>query len=94
MATDLQHQHAIEIASAAVDTFIEHLNAWVGDDGLHTDSTAPYQWEHCFNDRPRNLNLLRFVRSEMRWWGFPDEDFGAVYSIASKMFNRFGLSTH
>ena len=95
MATDLRHQHAIEIASAAVDTFIEHLNAWAGDDGLDAESRyTPYKWEHCFSDRPRNLSLLRFVRAEMKWLGFPDEEFGAVYAIASKMFKRFDLPTH
>lgn len=92
MPTDIRHEHAIEIASAAVDTFIEHLNAWAGDDSI--DPTRPYLWEAKLSERPNHLTLLRFVESEMRWWGFPDEDFISVYRIASTMFNRLAPAPH
>lgn len=76
----------IEIASAAVDNFIEALNVWSGDTG--EDIGAPYKWQSMLNDRPRHLNLLRFVQSELRWWGIDDCEFYTVYPVASRMMDR------
>lgn len=81
--TSLALIHATETASAAVDTFIEHLNAWAGDTG---EDPGPYKWLATFADRPRHLSLLSCVVAECNWWGVPD--YAGVYRIARAQFQR------
>ena len=73
-------EHATACASAAVDSFCEHLDVWHGGE--------PFAWVASWDARPRRreFTLWHHVESECRWWGV--DSVKDTYLIARRMFER------
>lgn len=72
--------HATDCASAAVDSYLELLDAWHGGE--------PFSWVDSYSDRPRRreFTLWHHVENECQWWGV--DSVRDTYLIARAMFLR------